>query len=95
MTRQRMALAGAVVFAVLGDDPRQSDPLRLTELGADRAVLGMTAPLIDIVVEDNDTTQWGWLGLGLGAAALALLAVWVLAGGFGDRADDKPLDEMP
>jgi hypothetical protein len=84
-----------VVFEVLGDDPRQSDPLRLTELGVDRAVLGMTAPLIDIVVEDNDTTQWGWLGLGLGAAALALLAVWVLAGGFGDRADDGPLDEMP
>ena len=83
-----------VVFEVLGDEPRQSDALRLTELGVDREVLGMTPPLVDVVIEDNDTTQWGWLGLGLGAAALALIAVWVLAGGFGDRASDESVDEM-
>lgn len=69
-----------VVFEVLGEEPRQSDPLRLTQLGVDRATLGMVAPLVDVAEEDNDTAQWGWLGLGFGAAALSLLAVWVLVG---------------
>lgn len=69
-----------VVFEVLGDEPRQSDPLRLTELGVDRATLGMVAPLVEFADEGDDTTQWGWLGLGFGAAALSLLAVWVLVG---------------
>lgn len=70
-----------VVFEVLGEDPRQSDPLRLTELGVDRATLGMVAPLAEVVEEGDDTEQWGWLGLGMGAAALSLMAVWVLVGG--------------
>lgn len=69
-----------VVFEVLGEEPRQSDPLRLTQLGVDRATLGMVAALVDVAEEDNDTAQWGWLGLGFGAAALSLLAVWVLVG---------------
>ncbi|MDH3248964.1 MAG: hypothetical protein OEQ47_08385, partial [Acidimicrobiia bacterium] len=69
-----------VVFEVLGEEPRQSDPLRLTQLGVDRATLGMVAPLVDVAEDDNDTAQWGWLGLGFGAAALSLLAVWVLVG---------------
>ncbi len=76
-----------VVFEVLGDDPRQSDPLRLTELGVDRATLGMVAPLVEVAEEDDDTTQWGWLGLGMGAAALSLLAVWVLVGGRGSESN--------
>ena len=70
-----------VVFEVLGEEPRQSDPLRLTQLGVDRATLGMVAPLAEVAEEDDDTEQWGWLGLGMGAAALSLLAVWVLVGG--------------
>ena len=37
-----------VVFEVLGDEPRQSDPLRLTDLGVDRAALGMAPPLVEI-----------------------------------------------
>ena len=78
-----------VVFEVLGDEPRQSDPLRLTELGVDRATLGMVAPLVEVAEEDDDTSQWGWLGLGFGAAALAMLAVWVLVGtrGAGEELD--------
>lgn len=76
-----------VVFEVLGDDPRQSEPLRLTELGIDRDVLGMAPPLVDLVDEPDDNSQWGWLGLGLGAAALSLLAVWAMGGG-SDRRDD-------
>ena len=70
-----------VVFEVLGEEPRQSDPLRLTQLGVERATLGMVAPLAEVAEEDDDTEQWGWLGLGMGAAALSLLAVWVLVGG--------------
>ncbi len=78
-----------VVFEVLGEEPRQSDPLRLTELGVDRETLGMVPPLVDLAEEDDDdTSQWGWLGLGLGAAALSLLAVWVLAGGGDSPSDD-------
>lgn len=80
-----------VVFEVLGEVPRQSDPLRLTELGVDRATLGMVAPLLEVAEEDDDaTTQWGWLGLGMGAAALSLLAVWVLAGGRDANAGRHP-----
>ena len=70
-----------VVFEVLGENPRQSDPLRLTDLGVDRDTLGMVAPLVEVAEDDSETTQWGWLGLGMGAAALSLLAVWVLVGG--------------
>lgn len=83
-----------VVFEVLGEEPRQSDPLRLTELGVDRASLGMVAPLAEVAEQDEDNDQWGWLGLGMGAAALSLLAVWVLVGG-GDRGrgSDSGVDE--
>lgn len=86
-----------VVFEVLGDDPRQSDPLRLTDLGVEREVLGMSPPLAELAEPDEeDNSQWGWLGLGLGAAALSLLAVWVLAGGTGGtNSDAEPeVDEM-
>ena len=74
-----------VVFEVLGDRPRQSDPLRLTDLGVPRSVLGMSPPLVEVVDEPDDNAQWGWLGLGLGAAALALLAIWTLGGGATDE----------
>ncbi len=85
-----------VVFEVLGEEPRQSDPLRLTDLGVDRATLGMVAPLVGVAEEDDDTTQWGWLGLGMGAAALSLLAVWVLVGGRdADAGSDAEADEEP
>jgi hypothetical protein len=76
-----------VVFEILGEDPRQSDPLRLTQLGVDRVTLGMVPPLVEVAEEGGDNTQWGWLGLGMGAAALSLLAVWVLAGGREGGAD--------
>lgn len=74
-----------VVFEVLGENPRQSDPLRLTQLGVDRATLGMVAPLVEFAEQDTETSQWGWLGLGMAAAALSLLAVWVLVGGRDER----------
>lgn len=80
-----------VVFEVLGDAPRQSVPLRLTDLGVDRATLGMVAPLVELGSETDDSSQWGWLGLGLGAAALSLLAVWALVGG--RESDDETTSE--
>lgn len=82
-----------VVFEVLGEEPRQSDPLRLTDLGVDRATLGMVGPLVEVAEEDNDTAQWGWLGLGFGAAALSLLAVWVLVGAREPRSRSTVLPE--
>lgn len=86
-----------VVFEVLGESPRQSDPLRLTQLGVDRATLGMVDPLVEVAEEDHGTTQWGWLGLGMGAAALSLFAVWVLVGGSSqgpDIATEPTVDEI-
>ncbi len=82
-----------VVFEVLGEDPRQSIPLRLTDLGVDRDVLGMAPPLAAVEdPEGDDNSQWGWLGLGLGAAALSLLAVWVLVGGSEPERTEPELD---
>lgn len=90
------------VFESLGTVARQSEPFRLSELGVDRATLGM-APvrdsLVDVVDEpDDDKDQWGWLGLGFGAAALSLLAVWVLGGeddDGGESDDDEVGDDGP
>jgi hypothetical protein len=72
-----------VVFEVVGPDNTLSDPVTLTELGAELT----TAP--DDTTADADldqaTTSWGWLGLALAAASLSLLAFWAL----GDRDRDS------
>lgn len=70
-----------VVFEAVGVGSVQSQPVRLTELGLDPALLGVV-PVPTTVAEGltRETRQWGWLGLGLAAGALALLAVWVLGG---------------
>ena len=69
-----------VVFeAVEGALAAQSQPLRLTELGADPAVLGVSpGPAVEAEEISESTRQWGWAGLGLAAAALTLLAFWAL-----------------
>jgi hypothetical protein len=84
-----------VVFEVLSEEPRQSDPLRLTQLGVDRATLGMVPPLLEVAAEEDDSTQWGWLGLGFGAAALSMLAVWVLFGGRDGNPEPASEEETP
>jgi hypothetical protein len=79
-----------VVFETLGDDPRQSEPLRFSQLGVSRTALGMDPPLAQVVdSEGDDNSQWGWLGLGLGAAALSMVAIWAL--GADSKHPDKGL----
>lgn len=68
-----------VVFEVVGDLPAQSQPLRLTDLGVEPALLGVLPGSQTDLDEPSSTTQlWGWAGLGLAAAALAVLAFWAL-----------------
>ena len=69
-----------VVFeAVQASLAAESQPLRLTELGADPAVLGVSSdPAVEAEEISESTRQWGWAGLGLAAAALTLLAFWAL-----------------
>jgi hypothetical protein len=74
-----------VVFEAIGDDPGVSDPVVLSDLGAeiegdDQASEGEDSP-------DPATQRWLWLGVALGAASLSALAFWVL-GGRDDR--DRP-----
>ncbi len=69
-----------VVFeAIEGSLASQSQPLRLTELGVDPAILGvLTVPPTQPEEISSTTRQWGWAGLGLAAAALTLLAFWAV-----------------
>jgi len=69
-----------VVFeAIEGSLASQSQPLRLTELGVDPAILGVLTVSPTQPEEISDSTrQWGWAGLGLAAGALTLLAFWAL-----------------
>lgn len=71
-----------VVFEAIGQG--QSDPVALTALGLDRALLGVvqqppTTPTTAAGF-DPSVSGWGWLGLAAAAAALSLLAFWAMAG---------------
>lgn len=70
-----------VVFEIVGGLSAQSQPLRLTDLGVEPALLGI---LPSSSTNPGDVTtatrQWGWAGLGLATAALAVLAFWALPG---------------
>ena len=69
-----------VVFeSIEGSMASQSQPLRLTDLGVDPALVGiLTAPPTDDEEVSDSTRQWGWAGLGLAALALTLVALWAL-----------------
>ena len=69
-----------VVFeAIEGSVASQSQPLRLTDLGVDPALVGiLTAPPTEDEDVSDSTQQWGWAGLGLAALALTLIALWAL-----------------
>lgn len=79
------------VYEVVGS-AAQSTPVRLTDLGVAREVVGLPGPSPSTVPDDGgarETRQWGWLALALGFSSLALIAVWVLVGGRREH-DDLP-----
>lgn len=77
-----------VVFETFADGiSNQSQPLRLTELGLDPALIGVLPfPTTTAPGYSSDTRMWGWAGLALAALALAFLAWWALP----DRAPPPP-----
>jgi hypothetical protein len=82
-----------VVFEVVGDEAGQSDPVSLTQLGAD---LGPEASPTTSSPEDEgmapETQRLMWLAVALGAASLSALAFWVLGGREGTE-ESPPADE--
>jgi hypothetical protein len=78
-----------VVFEALGETSAQSDPVSLSDLGADvDSIVGEPGDEGD--EQSPSTNRWMWLGIALGAASLSALAFWVL----GER-DDKDDDHEP
>lgn len=83
-----------VLFETLGDPSVQSQPVSLTDLGADIGAAG------DQITSTTDggfssvTQGWGWLALAFGAASLAALAFWAL-GGRDDRSGTEPESSEP
>lgn len=81
-----------VLFEAVGTPGEISQPVSLTDLGAD-----LDSPLVATtrprVAEDEgltpETQRFGWLALALAAASLSALAFWAL----GDR--DEPEPEEP
>lgn len=87
-----------VVFETFANGvSNQSQPLRLTELGLDPALIGVLPfPTTTVSEYSTGTRMWGWAGLALAALALALLAWWALP----DRAprpppEPEPVDPVP
>lgn len=68
-----------VVFEAIGEPGAQSDPVALSDLGADLGPDTSTA-----TTEPDGSSpaaqRWLWLGVALGAASLSVLAFWVLGG---------------
>lgn len=82
-----------VVFEVVGEESGQSDPVTLTQMGAD---LGPEAGPTTTTPEEEgmapETRRWMWLAVALAAASLSALAFWVL-GGRDDGGDEHPTGE--
>jgi hypothetical protein len=82
-----------VVFETLGQDGHSSDPVSLTDLGAefgpDRSTTTTTEPDDGL---SEESRRMLWLAVALGAASLSLLAFWTL-GGRDDRDDQEPVVE--
>ena len=69
-----------VVFEMIdGRLTAESQPVRLTDLGVEPAVLrGQDGSTTTTLAFSDDTRLWGWAGLGLAAAALTLIALWAV-----------------
>jgi hypothetical protein len=78
-----------VVFETVDTEPDTSEPVSLTEMGAD---LGPepSSPATALAEDEisPESRQLLWLAVALAAASLSLLAFWVL----GSRDDDEPGD---
>jgi hypothetical protein len=89
----------SVVFEVVGATGTQSEPVTLSDLGADLASEdGVTGTTETENGEDPETRRWLWLGVALGAASLSVLAFWVLGGREEPEADEtgsQPPPEEP
>jgi hypothetical protein len=79
-----------VVFEAVGDPGAQSEPVALSDLGADLGTSGGT----DDEGTSKQTSQWLWLGVALGAASLSALAFWVL-GARDDKDEDEDEEDAP
>jgi hypothetical protein len=81
-----------VVFETLGQNGHSSDPVSLTDLGAefgpDRSTTTTTEPDEGL---SEESQRMMWLAIALGAASLSLLAFWTLGGR--DRGDEEPIVE--
>ena len=70
-----------VVFESLGEEGERSEPVTLSQMGAD---LGPEPSPSDEEAEDeglsDESSQLLWLAIALGAASLSILAFWVLGG---------------
>ena len=80
-----------VVFEAVATPGELSEPVSLSELGADldRPFVATTASSGGEEGLSSDTERMGWLALALGAASLSALAFWTL----GDRDEDGDEDE--
>lgn len=81
-----------VVFEVIGEDGGMSEPVSLTELGADITVSSSPTTTSTGDAKEPASYQMLWLAVALGAGSLSALAFWVL-GGREEKGDDDDLDE--
>lgn len=70
-----------IVFETVGPEGRSSEPVSLTDLGADLGPeTGVTTTTEAEDELSEESRQKLWLAVALGAASLSLLAFWVLGG---------------
>ncbi len=76
-----------VVFEVVDEDGRSSEPVSLQDMGADLSLAGGETTTTTESEEglSQESQRLLWLAVALGAASLSLLAFWVL----GDRGEDR------
>ena len=70
----------AVVFEVLGSPSAQSQPVLLSDLGADIGDGSAVSTAPEEVPTEEEITRWLWLALAFAAGALAVLALLFIGG---------------
>ena len=81
-----------VVFEAIGDEVALSEPVSLTDMGADLSTGGDSSPSgggSDADGLSPETKRLGWLALGLAAASLSALAFWALGGRPSDSDEEE------